>query len=113
MHDVYTIAQTLLRRLEGDKYVQSSSWFAIENSMIIARAHAGDLESAHLHWMRILELGGAPTADAYGALSRYVKDTKDDTSNAMALFQESQVRSVHLFPTSMLTSVRAGAPRDP
>ncbi|KAJ7233774.1 hypothetical protein C8J57DRAFT_1381560 [Mycena rebaudengoi] len=82
--------------LEADKQVQSSAWFTIENSMIIALAHAGDLESAHVHRMRILELGGAPTADAYGALILYVKDTTDDTSNAMALFQEAQVHRVVL-----------------
>ncbi|KAJ6530432.1 hypothetical protein DFH09DRAFT_1184348 [Mycena vulgaris] len=94
VRDAYTVAQVLLRGLEADKHAQSSAWFAIENSMIIALAHAGDLEAAHVHRMRILELGGAPTADAYGALILYVKDTTDDTSNAMALFQEAQVHRV-------------------
>ncbi|KAJ7235973.1 hypothetical protein C8J57DRAFT_1377200 [Mycena rebaudengoi] len=96
LRDAYTVAQVLLQSLEADKQVQSSAWFTIENSMIIALAHAGDLESAHVHRMRILELGGAPTADAYGALILYVKDTTDDTSNAMALFQEAQVHRVVL-----------------
>jgi pentatricopeptide repeat protein len=94
VRDVYTVAQVLLQSLEADKQAQSSAWFTIENSMIIALAHAGDLEAAHTHRTRILELGGAPTADAYGALILYVKDTTDDTSNAMALFQESQVHRV-------------------
>ncbi|KAJ7136180.1 hypothetical protein C8R44DRAFT_662536 [Mycena epipterygia] len=94
VREVYTVAQSLLQSLEDDKQMQSTSWFQIENSMIIALAHAGDLESAHIHRMRILELGGAPSADAYGALILYVKDTTDDTSNAMALFQESQVHRV-------------------
>ncbi|KAJ7442553.1 hypothetical protein B0H11DRAFT_1749070 [Mycena galericulata] len=94
VRDVYTAAQVLLRALEADKHAQSTAWFAIENSMIISLAHAGDLEAAHVHRMRILELGGAPTADAYGALILYVKDTTDDTSNALALFQEAQVHRV-------------------
>ncbi|KAJ6538921.1 hypothetical protein B0H10DRAFT_2245479 [Mycena sp. CBHHK59/15] len=94
VRDAYTVAQVLLQSLEADKHAQSSAWFAIENSMIIALAHAGDLDSAHVHRMRILELGGAPSADAYGALILYVKDTTDDTSNAMALFQEAQVHRV-------------------
>ncbi|KAJ7859654.1 hypothetical protein B0H14DRAFT_2746309 [Mycena olivaceomarginata] len=84
VRDVYTAAQ----------HAQSSAWFALENSMIVALAHAGDLEAAHVHRMRILEMGGAPSADAYGALILYVKDTTDDTSNAMALFQEAQVHRV-------------------
>ncbi|KAF8217919.1 hypothetical protein K438DRAFT_1702486 [Mycena galopus ATCC 62051] len=94
VRDAYTTAQALLRGLEGDKHAQSSAWFAIENSMIVALAHAGDLEAAHVHRVRILEMGGAPSADAYGALILYVKDTTDDTSNAMALFQEAQVHRV-------------------
>jgi hypothetical protein len=72
---VYTAAQVLLRRLEADKHAQSSAWFALENSMIVALAHTGDLEAAHVHRMRILEVGGAPSADAYGVLILYVKDT--------------------------------------
>jgi hypothetical protein len=88
---VYTAAQVLLRRLEADKHAQSSVWFALENSMIVALAHAGDLEAAHVHRMRMLEMGGVLNADAYGALILYVKDTTDDTSNAMALSQEVQV----------------------
>ncbi|KAJ7770639.1 hypothetical protein B0H16DRAFT_1685894 [Mycena metata] len=94
VREAYTVGQTLLQSLEHDKVQQSSAWFAIENSMIVALAHAGDLEAAHIHRMRILEMGGAPNADAYGALILYVKDTTDDTSNAMALFQEAQVHRV-------------------
>ncbi|KAJ7039922.1 hypothetical protein C8F04DRAFT_282756 [Mycena alexandri] len=94
VREAYTVGQTLLQSLEHDKAQQSSAWFAIENSMIVALAHAGDLEAAHVHRMRILEMGGAPNADAYGALILYVKDTTDDTSNAMALFQEAQVHRV-------------------
>ncbi|KAJ7190922.1 hypothetical protein GGX14DRAFT_603020 [Mycena pura] len=94
LRDAYTAAQVLLRGLEADKRAQSNAWFSIENSMVIALAHAGDLEGAHIHRVRILEMGGAPTADAYGALILYVKDTTDDTSNAVALFQEAQVHRV-------------------
>ncbi|KAF7323813.1 hypothetical protein MKEN_00602600 [Mycena kentingensis (nom. inval.)] len=100
VRDTYTAAQTLLRALEHDKPVQSNAWFAIENSMIIALAHAGDLEGAHVHRSRMLEMGGAPTADAYGVLILYVKDTTDDTSNAIALFQEAQAR--HVVPNQYL-----------
>ena len=92
--EAYTVAQTVLQSLELNKKWQSESWFMIEDSMIIALAHAGDVDSAHVHRARILEQGGAPTADAYGALILYVKDTTDDTSNAMALFQESQMQGV-------------------
>ncbi|KAF7433545.1 hypothetical protein PC9H_005503 [Pleurotus ostreatus] len=94
VREVYTVAQSVLMSLEYNKKWQSQAWFMIEDSMIIALAHAGDIDSAHVHRIRILDQGGAPTADAYGALILYVKDTTDDTSNAMALFQEAQSQNV-------------------
>lgn len=94
VRDVYTKVQDLLASLEGNKKWQSQAWFQIEDSMIIALAHAGDIDSAHVHRIRILEQGGSPTADAYGALIQYVKDTTDDTSNALALFNEARMQGV-------------------
>jgi len=90
----YTVAQRVLELLEHNKSWQAEAWFMVEDSMIIALAHHGDMDSAHVHRTRILEHGGTPTADAYGALILNVKDTTDDTSNAMGLFQESQMRGV-------------------
>ncbi|KAF7308587.1 hypothetical protein HMN09_00707900 [Mycena chlorophos] len=94
VREVYLASQTILQGMQDDRRTQSNGWFQIENSMVIALAHAGDLEGAHVHRVRMLEMGGAPNADAYGALILYVKDTTDDTSNAVALFQESQVHRV-------------------
>jgi pentatricopeptide repeat protein len=90
----YTVAQRVLQLLEHNKPWQAEAWFMIEDSMIIALAHHGDVDSAHVHRTRILEHGGAPTADAYGALILNIKDTTDDTLNAMTLFQESQMQGV-------------------
>ncbi|KIK68843.1 hypothetical protein GYMLUDRAFT_34832 [Collybiopsis luxurians FD-317 M1] len=91
---LYTVAQSLLATLENDKQMQSDAWFLIEDGMIIALAQAGEIDAAHVHRKRILEQGGAPSADAYGGLILHVKDTTDDTSNAMALFNESQMLRV-------------------
>ena len=70
------------------------SWHQIEDHMIIALAHAGDVDGAHNHRLSILEHGGTPSADAYGALISCVKDTTDDSANAYALYRESQIRGV-------------------
>ncbi|KAL0949848.1 hypothetical protein HGRIS_009881 [Hohenbuehelia grisea] len=94
VRQVYTAAQGVLHSLAHKKEWQSQAWFLIEDSMIIALAHAGDLDSAHVHRMRVLDNGGAPSADAYGALILYVKETTDDTSNAMSLFREAQMQGV-------------------
>ncbi|THV04541.1 hypothetical protein K435DRAFT_850798 [Dendrothele bispora CBS 962.96] len=91
---VYRVAQNMLAQMEHDKKVQSDSWFIVEDAMIIAFAQGGEIDAAHVHRMRILEHGGTPSADAYGGLILHVKDTTDDTSNAMALYQEAVVRGV-------------------
>lgn len=91
---LYNASQVVLSALEENKQWQSTGWFGVEDAMIIALAHAGDTDGAHVHRARILEQGGSPSADAYGALIQCVKDTTDDTSNAMALFQEALTRGV-------------------
>ncbi|KAJ3803672.1 hypothetical protein F5876DRAFT_14162, partial [Lentinula aff. lateritia] len=87
---IYNVAQSVLASMESNKQLQSDAWFLFEDGMIIAMAQAGEIDAAHVHRQRILEQGGAPSADAYGGLILNVKDTTDDTSNAMALFNESQ-----------------------
>lgn len=94
VRSLYEAVQPVLADMAYDKERQSQAWFHIEDCMVVANAHAEDLAAAHVHRTRILEQGGAPSADAYGALIQHVKDTTDDTSNAMALWQESQAHAV-------------------
>lgn len=97
---IYTVAQRMLRTLEKDKMAQTAGWLEIENAMISALAQCGDIEGAHQYRQRILANGGVPDAQAYGALILNVKDTTDDASNALELFQESQTYRVQ--PTQFL-----------
>ncbi|KAH8105422.1 hypothetical protein BXZ70DRAFT_525117 [Cristinia sonorae] len=95
VHKLYEAAQTALAYLsQTDKEWQSLGWFQVEDQMIIALAHAGEPDAAHVHRQRILEHGGTPSADAYAALIQRVKDTTDDTANAMTLFNEARSRGV-------------------
>ncbi|OBZ66539.1 Pentatricopeptide repeat-containing protein 5, mitochondrial [Grifola frondosa] len=94
MQHLYQSAQLVLNGMEHSKEKQSAGWFDVEDHMIIGLAFAGDVNAAHTHRRRIIEQGGVPSADAYGALIHHVKDTTDDTSNAMVLFQESQALGV-------------------
>ncbi|KAG6816907.1 hypothetical protein H0H87_001860 [Tephrocybe sp. NHM501043] len=94
MHYTYSVAQRVLAGLEFNKARQTDGWFQIENAMVIGLAHHGDVEGAHVHRQRILQQGGAPDADAYGALIYNVKDTTDDASNALELFHEAQTHRV-------------------
>ena len=90
---VYSIAQQVLFSpfVSQNPTWQSQAWFQIEDNMIIAYAHGGDMDTAFAHRSRITAAGGVPSPDAYGSLIECVKDTTDDTSNAMALFAECQM----------------------
>jgi len=92
---VYESAQhaiTMAKTAPGED--PNTPWYQIEDHMIIALAHAGDVEAAHNHRLSILKYGGTPSADAYGALISCVKDTTDDSANAYTLYRESQIRGV-------------------
>ncbi|KAA1465885.1 hypothetical protein DENSPDRAFT_830571 [Dentipellis sp. KUC8613] len=91
---LYDAAQGVLGCLEHDKEAQAYAWAKIENAMLLAYAHNGDGVHADMHRMRLLESGATPNSDAYGALIQSVKETTDDTSRAMAYFEESQMRGV-------------------
>lgn len=90
VHSLYDIAQIVLHSINNRQW-QSQAWFQIEDQMIVACAHAGDMDAAFQHRDRITSNGGIPSPDAYGSLIECVKDTTDDTSNAMALFSEAQM----------------------
>ncbi|KAL5530781.1 hypothetical protein ACEPAF_7039 [Sanghuangporus sanghuang] len=94
VHSLYEDGQRVLSAYENDKELQSIGWYAIEDQMIVALAHAGQVDKAHIHRQRIIEQGGNPSADAYGALIQCVRETTDDSANALALWQEAQMRGV-------------------
>lgn len=93
VQSVYSIAQQVLFSsfVAQSPTWQSQAWFQIEDNMIVAYAHGGDMDAAFAHRSRITAAGGVPSPDAYGSLIECVKDTTDDTSNAMALFSECQM----------------------
>lgn len=85
--ELYTIGQAVLQYVAPERKL--SGWVELESSMIMALGHSGNIDAAHAHRLRILDQGRVPTADAYGVLIQHVKDTTDDTSGAVALFQEA------------------------
>jgi pentatricopeptide repeat protein len=66
-------------------------WFQIEDNTMIAYVHGSDMDTAFAHQSWITTAGGVPSPDTYGSLVGCVKDTTDDTSNALALFAEFQM----------------------
>ncbi|KDR74356.1 hypothetical protein GALMADRAFT_123802 [Galerina marginata CBS 339.88] len=92
VRELYSVAQSTLPLLHHNQ--QHAAWVRIEDSMIIALAHSGHVDAAHVHRLRILEQGGCPSSDAYGVLIQHVKDTTDDASAGLSLFQEAIERGV-------------------
>ncbi|EIW81989.1 hypothetical protein CONPUDRAFT_81601 [Coniophora puteana RWD-64-598 SS2] len=94
VRSLYETAQMVLRVQQqqgaGARVAQSHAWLQIEDHMVVAHAHGGDLASANAHRARILHAGCVPSADAYGSLIEHVRDTTDDTASALALFAEAQ-----------------------
>ncbi|KIJ61030.1 hypothetical protein HYDPIDRAFT_97377 [Hydnomerulius pinastri MD-312] len=113
VRSVYATAQHVIFSplLTKNPTWQSQAWFMVEDNMIIAFAHAGDMEAAFAHRDRITAAGGIPSPDAYGSLIECVKDTTDDTSNAMALFAECQMLgtkpNVYLYNTMISKLAKA------
>lgn len=69
---------------------QTAAWAYLEDRMLIAMALLGDLDKAAMHRDRILKAGAAPSADAYAAMITSAKDTTDDATVALELFEESR-----------------------
>lgn len=100
MEQLYLAGYASLSALESDAEAQLAAWHKLENAALIAAANAGLLDRASLHRSRLIEAGGAPTAEAYGTLILNAKDTTDDASVAIDLFEES--RSFGVPPNTFL-----------
>jgi pentatricopeptide repeat protein len=94
VNELYQQAQLVLAAIKDQKRWQQIGWFVIEANMIVGLAHAGDHNGANAHRLRILEAGGTPTADAYGALIASVKDTTDDAAYALMFWEEARARGI-------------------
>lgn len=90
IEELYLAAYASLNVLEADPELQLAAWHKIENAALIACANAGLLDRASVHRARLIEAGGAPSAEAYGTLILNAKDTTDDASVAIDLFEESR-----------------------
>lgn len=113
VHELYSAAQRVLASLEKQKRWQSAGWFVVEDQMIIGLAHGGDVESANVHRIRIIDAGGVPSADAYGALIAHTKDTTDDAANALLYWEDAISRGVrpNIFMYNTIISKLAKARR--
>lgn len=85
----YTHAYEVLQLLP-DMEDRSIGWFRLEDAMVSGLGHGGDIEGATQHRLRIIQAGGAPSADSYAACINNVKETTDDATLARELWDESR-----------------------
>lgn len=90
VEQAYLAGYASLHLLELDPAAQLEGWYQLENAALIAAANAGHLDRASTHRSRLIEAGSAPSAEAYGTLILNAKDTTDDASVAIELFEESR-----------------------
>lgn len=97
---VYQWATEALKGLENPAD-QAAAWAYLEDRMLMARARRGELQQAAMHRDRILAAGAAPSADAYAVMITSAKDTTDDATVALELFEEARrfgvVPNLYLF----------------
>ncbi|KAK9896961.1 hypothetical protein P389DRAFT_51641 [Cystobasidium minutum MCA 4210] len=89
LEDIYRMATAGLAGLDNQAD-QAAAWAYLEDRMLIAMAKKGDLQKAAMHRDKILAAGAAPSADAYAAMITSAKDTTDDATVALELFEEAR-----------------------
>ncbi|KAI8449229.1 hypothetical protein BY996DRAFT_4589576 [Phakopsora pachyrhizi] len=93
MREMYVNAHIALsflsNRSASDRAQNSTSWTRVEDRMIIGLAYCGILDEISVHKNRLIENGGAPSADAYAAMIQHARETTDDASVALNYFEEA------------------------
>lgn len=89
LHDTYMIAYNTLASL-ATQSDRTAAWTYLEDRMLIAMADSGNLAAAATHRDRLLKAGAAPSADSYAHMITAAKDTTDDATVALELFEEAR-----------------------
>ena len=112
IQDTYLIAYSTLSSLPSQE-AQTAAWAYLEDRMLVAMANMGELEKAAMHRDRLLQAGAAPSADAYAAMITSARDTTDDATVALELFEEARRFGVapNLFLFNILISKLSKARR--
>lgn len=94
VHRLRDYAHVAVAGLKGDSTWQSAAWVEVEDNVISALAHGGDLKGAYAVRHSMLALGVAPSANAYAALVSSIRDSTDEALLAEQLWEESQQMGV-------------------
>lgn len=90
VHELRSCAHVAVSGLVGDAAWQSAAWADVEDNVVCALAHGGDVEGAHRVRHEMLAAGCAPSANSYAALISSIRDSTDEAMLAEQLYEESQ-----------------------
>jgi len=100
IYDLYLLGYEALEHYKTRPEVQLALWDELEDAALISMAHLGLLDRVAIHRDRIIQAGRAPSADAYAAMILNARDTTDDATVAIELFEES--RRLGVIPNTYL-----------
>lgn len=90
VHELRDHAHIAVAGLAGDLAWQASAFAEVEDNVISALAHGGDIEGAHAVRHAMLSNGTAPSASSYAALISSIRDSTDEAMLAEQLYEESK-----------------------
>ncbi|CAO1634382.1 unnamed protein product [Jaminaea pallidilutea] len=90
VEELRTLAHSAIARLADAPDEHLAAWLEVEDNVISALAHGGDIEAAHAARHVLLGSGYAPSANAYAALISSIRDATDEALVAEQLWDESQ-----------------------
>ncbi|KAF1804764.1 hypothetical protein V8B55DRAFT_1497372 [Mucor lusitanicus] len=100
--NIYKTVIDSMHLLEGSR--KQRGYHAIYNSMLVAHARNGDLNSAKVFYDKLREHDLYPDGDAYGSLlACNANSTTDESTDALAIYEESRKHNVR--PTVYLYNV--------
>ncbi|CAO1636664.1 unnamed protein product [Parajaminaea phylloscopi] len=90
VHQLRDYAHVAVAGLVGDLSWQSAAWIEVEDNVVSALAHGGDVSGAHAVRHSMLAVGVPLSANAYAALISSIRDSTDEALIAEQLWEESQ-----------------------
>jgi pentatricopeptide repeat protein len=90
VHTAYQLGMRVLHLSARKAANRTEQQQELDDAMIRALAHGGDVPAAAAHRHILINGGGRPSSDSYAALIANLHDTTDDALIAQELFEESQ-----------------------
>jgi pentatricopeptide repeat protein len=90
LEQLYLMGYEAVEAIQQPPDYQVETWIKLEDAMLTTMASRGQLDRVAHHRDRLIQGGFAPSADSYATMILNAKDTTDDATVAIELFEESR-----------------------